>query len=400
MLPGTVDQRELTEMEESVAASPPLELRRPASGPRVQVTTTVPSSLQSPGDRSTDSPQVAQVYIGSARVPHNYSDSLTRFYDPAAGPNAPPRALSAEPPPAHRPHNLINTGAGFPPGSYPGTPSQTPPPASPANLAQLQQQQQQQQQTPQQQQQRDRVTLTGHAAVAPVSGAPLPAHSGSLPASQQQQQPPAAAGRNLQAATPPSGGAAAAAAQTQMPPTAGPPAVPPAQSDSLEALLQRYPVMWQGLLALKNDQAAVQMHFVHGNPGVAGSSLPSNSDGTTPPLRIAQRMRLEPAQIDGVARKMQMDQEHCMLLALPCGRDRMDVLQQQNNLQTGFITYLQQKQAAGIVNIAAPGSSQAAYVVHIFPSCEFANENLARIAPDLMHRVANIQYLLIVIATV
>lgn len=89
-----------------------------------------------------------------------------------------------------------------------------------------------------------------------------------------------------------------------------------------------------------------------------------------------------------------------MLLALPCGRDRMDVLQQQNNLQTGFITYLQQKQAAGIVNIAAPGSAQAAYVVHIFPSCEFANENLARIAPDLMHRVANIQYLLIVIATV
>lgn len=53
MLPGTVDQRELSEMEESVAASPPLELRRPASGPRVQVTTTVPSSLQSPGDRST-----------------------------------------------------------------------------------------------------------------------------------------------------------------------------------------------------------------------------------------------------------------------------------------------------------------------------------------------------------
>jgi hypothetical protein len=53
-----------------------------------------------------------------------------------------------------------------------------------------------------------------------------------------------------------------------------------------------------------------------------------------------------------------MDNEHCMLLALPCGRDHMDVLQQSNNLQTGFITYLQQKQAAGIVNIAAPGSQQ------------------------------------------
>ena len=53
-----------------------------------------------------------------------------------------------------------------------------------------------------------------------------------------------------------------------------------------------------------------------------------------------------------------MDNEHCMLLALPCGRDHMDVLQQSTNLQTGFITYLQQKQAAGIVNIAHPGSQQ------------------------------------------
>ena len=54
----------------------------------------------------------------------------------------------------------------------------------------------------------------------------------------------------------------------------------------------------------------------------------------------------------------QTDNEHCMLLALPCGRDHLDVLQQSKNLQTGFITYLQQKQAAGIVNIAAPGSQQ------------------------------------------
>lgn len=234
--------------------------------------------------------------------------------------------MSAEPPPAHRPHSLVSTGTGFPPGSYPGTPSQTPPPVSPANLAQIQQQRDQQQQShqqqQQQQQQRDRVTLPGkydqscefytcltedyklneffdssllgHAAAVPVSSAPLPAHSGGMSASMTQQQQ-TTAGRNLQASTPPVG-------VVQMPASGQ----TPTQSDSLEALLQRYPVMWQGLLALKNDQAAVQMHFVHGNPGVAGSSLPSNSDGTTPPLRIAQRMRLEPAQIDGVARKMQV----------------------------------------------------------------------------------------------
>ncbi|XP_026321220.1 protein split ends isoform X3 [Hyposmocoma kahamanoa] len=189
-----------------------------------------------------------------------------------------------------------------------------------------------------------------------------------------------------------------------LPPSAapGPPHASqvPREADSLQMLLRRYPVMWQGLLALKNDSAAVQMHFVGGNPAVAGDTLPRYTDGSTPPLRIAQRMRLEPAQLDQVHRKMKLENEHCMLLALPCGRDHMDVLQQSTNLTAGFITYLQRKQAAGIVNVAPPGHHQAMYTVHIFPSCDFANENLNRIAPDLMHRVADIAHLLIVIATV
>lgn len=97
---------------------------------------------------------------------------------------------------------------------------------------------------------------------------------------------PIPTGRNIQVATPPHA--------SQVP------------ADSLLMLLQRYPVMWQGLLALKTDQAAVQMHFVFGNPQVARDSLPCNSDGSTPPLRIAQRMRLEQTQLEGVARKMQV----------------------------------------------------------------------------------------------
>lgn len=80
----------------------------------------------------------------------------------------------------------------------------------------------------------------------------------------------------------------------------------PMHADILTRLLDRYPPMWQGLLALKTEQAAVQMHFVYGNKKIAKASLPFNSDHTTPPLRIAQRMRLEPSQIEGVARKMQV----------------------------------------------------------------------------------------------
>lgn len=110
----------------------------------------------------------------------------------------------------------------------------------------------------------------------------VPSHSTLVPS-----LPGPTIGRSLQVATPPHA--------SQVPP----------QADSLQMLLQRYPVMWQGLLALKNDQAAVQMHFVFGNAQVADDSLPRNVDGTIP-LRIAQRMRLEQTQLEGVARKMQV----------------------------------------------------------------------------------------------
>ena len=47
-----------------------------------------------------------------------------------------------------------------------------------------------------------------------------------------------------------------------------------------------------------------------------------------------------------------------VLLALPCGRDHQDVMSQTSCLKTNFISYLQQKQAAGIINVVVPGSTE------------------------------------------
>lgn len=145
-----------------------------------------------------------------------------------------------------------------------------------------------------------------------------------------------------------------------------------------------YPIIWQGVLALKNDSVAIQMHVVSGNSSVAFDALPKIQDGYRPLLRIAQRMRLEQAQLDGVNRKMevnlswlrvvfgfsshflicvcvwtfQIKDEHCTILGLPCGKNQEDVLQQATNLEACIIPYLQQKKAAGIINTAAPGTQQ------------------------------------------
>lgn len=164
-------------------------------------------------------------------------------------------------------------------------------------------------------------------------------------------------------------------------------------------LLTKYPIVWQGLLALKNDTAAVQLHFVSGNNVLAHRSLPAPEGG--PPLRIAQRMRLEASQLEGVARRMTVESDYCLLLALPCGRDQDDVLNQTESLKAAFISYLQAKLAAGIINVPNPGSNQPAYVLQIFPPCEFSESHLSRLAPDLLASISSISpHLMIVIASV
>ena len=53
-----------------------------------------------------------------------------------------------------------------------------------------------------------------------------------------------------------------------------------------------------------------------------------------------------------------METDYCLLLALPCGREQEDVVSQTESLKAAFITYLQAKQAAGIINVPNPGSNQ------------------------------------------
>ncbi|XP_053082906.1 msx2-interacting protein isoform X3 [Pangasianodon hypophthalmus] len=171
------------------------------------------------------------------------------------------------------------------------------------------------------------------------------------------------------------------------------------QQINMVQLLTRYPIVWQGLLALKNETAAVQLHFVCGNKSLGLRSLPIPETG--PPLRIVQRMRLETQQLEGVARRMTGESEFCLLLAMPCGLNQEDVVTQTQVLKSAFINYLKAKLAAGIINVPNPGSNQPAYVLQIFPPCEFSESHLSRLAPDLINQISSISpHLMIVITSV
>ena len=163
------------------------------------------------------------------------------------------------------------------------------------------------------------------------------------------------------------------------------------QTQALMDLLRRYPVMWQGHLCLKNDSAAVQMHFLAGTLKLAEYALPQSQVSQPPPsLRISQRMRLDATQLDGVEKRLDKQSDYCLLLALPCGRDPLDVHHQTKTLRECFIKYLNTKDAAGILNVGN-------YVVHIFPPCSFSEKHLKVAAPDLLSSAADSGHLMILI---
>ncbi len=54
-----------------------------------------------------------------------------------------------------------------------------------------------------------------------------------------------------------------------------------------------------------------------------------------------------------------------MLVALPYGVNNIEQLTQANYLRNGFITYLQEKKAAGIINITTPEATQVKKILRL-----------------------------------
>lgn len=168
-----------------------------------------------------------------------------------------------------------------------------------------------------------------------------------------------------------------------------------------QLLEQRYLVVWTSRFSLKDNFAAVQMHFISGDNKMPSHAYRAMLDETGMPLPIVinQRMSLEPDILKGVQDKMSNDEEHCLLLAVPVGRDQSEYLKQSQSLRTGFIDYLISKQAAGIVYVHQPGDSHPSYIIHIFPSCTFVSNHILRCEPDLISVIQNIDNLIVVITT-
>ncbi len=183
-------------------------------------------------------------------------------------------------------------------------------------------------------------------------------------------------------------------------------------AETLGDLAKLYPMAWRGNLVLKNTGFPTRMHLIGGDPAVVEMLVrcrEGKEDASS--LRITQRLRLEPPRLDEVNKRMASagPSGHCILIALPGptpsqssspdhSSNGLDSTGALPNMQLrplrSLVSYLKQKEAAGIVALNAPGDRNIGDVsdisdkdnigvLHAFPPCEFSHSQLLKVVPNL-----------------
>lgn len=134
-------------------------------------------------------------------------------------------------------------------------------------------------------------------------------------------------------------------------------------------------VVWRGRMTVKSTSVAVQMQALGGSMVLLGA-LPAEGDE----VKIVQRMRLDPEQLAATHDKVAAGTDHFCMLAVSASNAESG---ESGVLETSFVRYLMDKQAAGIVY-------RGERVLYIMPGpcafdggpCAFVGDVLARSAPS------------------
>ncbi|XP_067096648.1 RNA-binding protein 15 [Osmerus mordax] len=141
---------------------------------------------------------------------------------------------------------------------------------------------------------------------------------------------------------------------------------------------------WQGMLLLKNSNFPANMHLLEGDQGVAGDLLVDGMTGRqVSELKITQRLRLDQPKLDEVSRRIKVAGPggYAVLLAVPGSTEEVSSSDPAASTQRplrNLVSYLKQKQAAGVISLPVGGSRDKdhAGVLHAFPPCDFSQQFL------------------------
>uniref|UniRef100_A0A8C2XS83 SPOC domain-containing protein n=1 Tax=Cyclopterus lumpus TaxID=8103 RepID=A0A8C2XS83_CYCLU len=170
------------------------------------------------------------------------------------------------------------------------------------------------------------------------------------------------------------------------PPPPAPPLPPPHHIRDLERdrdfSVYDLSQVWQGVLLLKNSSFPTSLHLLEGDMAVATSLLlQASTGGQASQLKISQRLRLDQPKIDEVSRRIKAASSsgYAILLAVP-GKCEDEGIQDANSSAErplkNLVSYLKQKEAAGIISLPVGGSRDKDHggVLHCFPPCEFSQQ--------------------------
>lgn len=140
---------------------------------------------------------------------------------------------------------------------------------------------------------------------------------------------------------------------------------------------------WQGMLLLKNSNFPANMHLLEGDHNVASELLIDSSTGRQVcELKITQRLRLDQPKLDEVSRRIKVAGPggYAILLAVPGTTEdtSTDPAASTQRPLRNLVSYLNQKQAAGVISLPVGGSRDKdnTGVLHAFPPCDFSQQFL------------------------
>jgi RNA-binding protein 15 len=174
----------------------------------------------------------------------------------------------------------------------------------------------------------------------------------------------------------------------------------PSDVTTLDALVKYLPNLSDGGLILKSSAFLVRLHLLMGDETLVQNSLAAIEGGRDRPklLRITQRLRLDQNKLDDMSAKIYGSTAtgNAVLLALPDPNVVVDdpSVNAKRPLRN-LMTYLKQKEAAGVIQTSTTGGSQC--VLHAFPACAFAHAFLKKVAPGLGPEPLKDEHLVIVL---
>uniref|UniRef100_A0A452IM59 SPOC domain-containing protein n=1 Tax=Gopherus agassizii TaxID=38772 RepID=A0A452IM59_9SAUR len=158
---------------------------------------------------------------------------------------------------------------------------------------------------------------------------------------------------------------------------------------NLSEFAQTLQLAWNGLLVLKNSCFPTSMHILEGDLGVINGLLKDHSSGgKLTQLKIAQRLRLDQPKLDEVTRRIKQGSPngYAVLLATQAtqggvgAEGTFPVVEPglQRRLLRNLVSYLKQKQAAGVISLPVGGAKcrDSTGMLYAFPPCEFSQQYL------------------------